>query len=133
MSGPSANAFVLRGGTVTIGGTDYSNEVYKARLVPEVNVQTQRTFDPTGTFTDIDTPVWTLELTGLQSKSASAGLSDYLTDHYGESVTFVLTPRTGGVSASGSFIALPTEFGGTQGETANFELELQVSGQPVRY
>ena len=131
----SANAYVIKNGTVTIGGTNFSNEVFRARLVPDVNIQTQRTFDPTGTAVDVDTPVYTLELTAFQSTSASAsaGLASYLRVNAGSLVTFVLTPKSGSMSASGSFMAIPPAFGGTNGEWASFEGEYPVTGTPSFY
>lgn len=130
----TAHKFLMKDSAFSVGGTDYTNQVWRVRLVPEQNIQTQRTLVPDGTAQDVDSPSYTLELTGFQSPTASAsGLSNYLRENAGESVTFVITPKTGGISASGTFIALAPQFGGTQGEWAALELECPVEGEPTFY
>jgi hypothetical protein len=124
--------FVLKNALVKFASTDFSNQVTKARLVPEVNVQSMRTLVPDGQITDIDSPVWTLELSGVQDYE-TGGLADYLRDNSGSLVTVIVAP----VNTSGkqqwtvSVRCLPVAVGGAQGEWALFDVELPVQGQPT--
>jgi len=125
-----AGAFVLRAPVITIGGTAYANQLVKARLVPETPTQTMRTLVPDGVVQDVDSTVWTLELSGVQDWKNAQGFCDYLNDNNGISVPVVLQPKpgTGEKTASFSIIAHPVEFGGEQGQFATFEAEFGVVG-----
>lgn len=124
--------FVIKNALVKFASTDFSNQCTRARLVPDVNVQTMRTLVPDGQITDIDSPQWTLELSGVQDYE-TGGLADYLRDNSGTLVTVIVAP----VNTSGkqqwtvSVRCLPVEVGGTTGEWATFETELPVQGQPT--
>lgn len=124
--------FVIKNALLSLEGTDFSNQVNKARLVPDVNVQTMRTLVPDGQIVDIDSPVWTLELSGVQDYE-TGGLADFLRDNAGTLQTAILAPR----NASGKqkwtieVMCLPVEIGGTTGEWATFDAEFPCSGQPV--
>lgn len=125
--------FVIKNALLTLEGTDFSNQVSKARLVPEVNVQTMRTLVPDGQIVDIDSAQWTLELTGVQDHE-TGGLADYLTDNAGTLVTAVVAPRNGTGKAKWTIevMCLPVPVGGDQGEWATIDVELPCSGQPVK-
>jgi hypothetical protein len=125
-------AWVMKNALVKFGGTDYDNQVHKARLVPEVNEQTYRTLDPDGTIVDVDEPVWTLELEGIQDWETN-GLADYMRDNAGALVTAIIAPvvGTGKQQATVSVRARHLPFGGTQGEFGTFDITLGVSGQPT--
>ena len=124
--------YVLKNALVKFASTDFSNQCSKARLVPEVNVQTMRTLVPDGQITDIDSPVWTLELSGVQDYE-TGGLADYLRDSSGTLVTVVIAPvnTTGKQQWTVSVRCLPVEVGGEQGSFATFDVELPVQGQPT--
>lgn len=128
----AAGAHVIKNALVTIEGVEYANQVSKARLVPDQPVQTMRTLDPTGTVQDVDTPVWTLELTGLQINVAG-GLAKALRDANGGELDVVLQPKAGTGQATATFtiMALMPEFGGEQGNWATQDLTFPVNGQPV--
>lgn len=130
MTSPVPGAYVVKNSTCTFGAGDYAIQLNKARLVPDTPVQTMRTLVPAGIVQDVDDPVWTLELGGVQDWTIAQGLSRYLFDHHGEEVVVVLTPKSGGVSATATVLAMATEFGGEQGEWATIDLELPVQGQP---
>jgi hypothetical protein len=127
------SGFVLRNPVITIGGTSYTGQLTRARLVPEVNRQTGKTLDPDTVYQDVDEPVWTLQLTGYQGWENGTGIADYLNDNHGLSVAVVLTPRpgTGNTSAAFNVIAQTVDFGGEQGAWTTFEAELGVVNQPV--
>ncbi|MEE3918189.1 hypothetical protein V2I01_04830 [Micromonospora sp. BRA006-A] len=91
-----------------------------------------RTLVPDGVVQDVDSPVWTFEISGLQINVAG-GLARAPRDANGGEVDVVLQPRAGTGQATATFtvLALMPEFGGDQGEWATQELELPVVGQPV--
>jgi hypothetical protein len=127
-----ANYVVYKNASITIDGDEFANAVTRARLVPEVNKQTLRTLVPDGVIVDIDSPVWTFELTGVQIWAAD-GIAKALHDAAGTQVEIVLAPKvgTGNPEATFTVIAEPVPFGGAQGEILTFEQELAVVGQPT--
>lgn len=122
-------AQVYRDALITVDGVDYANQLSKARLVPDQPIQTYRTLVPDGVVQDVDSVVWTFELTGLQINIAG-GLAAYLRTNSGLTVAVVLQPKTGvGLpTASFSAIALMPEFGGEQGAFQTIDMTLPVSG-----
>lgn len=127
-----SNAHVMRDALVTIASVEYANQVTKARLVPDTPVQSVRTLVPDGQVQDVDSTMWTLELSGLQS-TKTGGLAKALNDAAGDEIEVVLQPRTGTGEdkATVTIIAMPVEFGGEQGNFRTFEGEFPVIGQPV--
>lgn len=127
-----ADAHVLRNATVTIDEVEYANQVTKARLVPDTPVQTLRTLVPDGAIQDVDSTVWVLELSGVQSHK-NGGLAKALTDAAGTEIEVVIQPKagTGQDTATVTIVAMPVEFGGEQGAYRTFEAEFPVVGQPV--
>jgi hypothetical protein len=124
-------AYVLKDVSITFAASDYANQCTKARLVPETPTQTLRTLVPDGVVQDTDTPVWTLELSGIQDYVQAQGLARYLTDNAGDQVEIILTPRSGGVAATCDVILKAVAFGGDQGAFTMMEVELPVVGVPV--
>ncbi len=127
-----ADAHVMRNCKITVETTEYANQVSKARLVPDTPVQTQRTLVPDGVVQDVDSTVWTLELSGLQSTKAG-GLAKLFNESVGQQLEVVIQPKlgTGEDTATCTIIAMPVEFGGEQGAFRTFEAEFPVIGQPV--
>jgi hypothetical protein len=127
-----ARAHVIRDAVITIDTVTYNNQVTKIRLVPETPVQTLRTLVPDGVVQDVDTAVWTLELSGIQDMGAG-GLAKALNDAAGTSVDVIVQPKAGSAQdvATFSMVAMAVEFGGEQGAFRLFEGEFPVNGQPV--
>lgn len=125
-------AIVFRDALITVDGTDYANQLRKARLVPEQSIQTYRTLVPDGAVQDIDSAVWTLELEGLQINIAG-GLAFYLRSVNGANIAAVLQQKTGVGNPKATFtaIAMMVEFGGEQGAFLTKTLTLPVIGAPV--
>jgi hypothetical protein len=128
-----AGAYVYRDASVTIDGTEYAAQITKALLVPETPVQTTRTLVPDGTIVDVDSAVWTFELSAVQSiaVTGTGGLSDKLNNSEpGELLDVVLTPKvgTGLKKATFTVLAMPVAFGGEQGNLLTFDVVLPVSG-----
>lgn len=126
-------ATVYRDALITVDGTDYANQLTKARLVPEQSIQTMRTLVPDGVVQDVDSPVWTWELSGLQINIAG-GLAAYLRGlAIGAQIAVVLQPKTGVGLPKATFtaVALQVPFGGDQGALLPIELTLPVLGAPV--
>jgi hypothetical protein len=127
-----AGAFVMRDALITFDDTEYQAQVTKARLVPDQNIQTMRTLVPDGVITDVDSAMWTLELSGVQDWE-TGGLAAYLHSEAGNIVTVTLAPRnaTGKKMATFDVRVVEPPFGGDQGAFAIVEMEMPVQGQPV--
>lgn len=129
-------AAVYKNASITVNATEYANQLTTARLVPEANTQAQRTLVPDGTVVDVDSAIWTFELSGLQSiaVTGTSGLTDLLNAaEPGEQLDVVLQPKvgTGLRTATFTILALPVAFGGEQGAWLTFEGVFPVVGQPV--
>lgn len=129
-----ARAHVMRNATITIDSVQYANQLTKARLVPDVPIQTMRTLVPDGVLQDVDTAVWTLELSGVQDRGAG-GLGAALDAAYavGADIVAVIQPKIGSGQdvATVNFKPMPIEFGAEQGNFRTFEASFPVVGQPV--
>lgn len=126
-----AGAYILKDISCTWGGGDYANQLQKARLVPETPTQTLRTLVPDGVVQDVDNPAWMFEMGGIQDWTDAQGLARYLHDHHGEEVEVILTPKSGGVTATFTVLAMSVPFGGEQGQWVLIDITLPVQGQPV--
>lgn len=126
------NAFVIRNALVKFGGTDFTNQVNKARLVPDTPVQTMRTLVPDGLVTDVDSTQWQLELSGVQDWE-TGGLAAYLNTNNGALVTVIIAPVAGSGKrqATCSVRVFPVEFGGEQGNWSTFDVTFPVQGIPA--
>jgi hypothetical protein len=132
MAAPTG-VYVLRNSVVTIDEVEYANQATVARLVPDTPIQTLRTLVPDGVIQDVDTPVWTFEVTFVQ-KNNTGGLAKALRAlAIGEQVEVVLTPHdlVGEDSATFTIVSLRPPFGGQQGQYPTAELVFPVVGQPV--
>lgn len=126
-------AYVIKNALVTVDSVEYANQARIARLVPEQPTQVYRTMVPDGTVTDVDSPAWTFELTGLQVNK-TGGLAKALRAlAVGEQVAVTLAPRdlVGDDQADFTIVAMMPQFGGEQGSYAEIELVFGVVGQPV--
>lgn len=128
MPAPSG-AYVFRDALITVDTVEYTNQISKARLVPDQPIQTYRTLVPDGVVQDVDSVVWSLELTGLQINVAG-GLAAYLRTNSGLTLSWVVQPRTGVGQAKATFsaIAIMPEFGGEQGAYQVIDMTLPVIG-----
>lgn len=132
MAAPTG-AHVYRDAVLTIDEVEYANQVRVARLVNETPTQTYRTLVPDGVVQDVDSPVWSLELTGLQINT-STGLARALrAAGNGAIVDVVLAPHdaTGEDQAAFQVVVKLPPFGGEQGAYGTMELVLPVVGQPT--
>ena len=130
---PPTGAHVYRNALVTVATVEYANQVRIARLVPDTPIQSYRTLVPDGAVQDVDSPLWTLELTGLQI-NRTGGLARALrTATLGSTLAVVLAPHDadGEDSAAFNVLAIPVPFGGEQGAFGTMEIVLPVLGQPV--
>jgi len=123
---------VMRDALVTINAIEYANQVKKARLVPDQNVQTYKTLVPDGVVQDVDQAAWTFELEGLQINS-TGGLAKALRTAAGTVVTCIIQPKTGTGQDLATFSALIMDipFGGEQGEFNVIDVSFPVNGKPV--
>lgn len=127
-----AGAFVIKDALVKFGATDFTNQCTKARLVPDTPIQTLRTLVPDGQITDVDSAIWTLELTGVQDWE-TGGLATYLNANAGSLVTVIIAPAklTGKKQATVSVRIVSVPFGGDQGAFPTIDVTLPVQGQPT--
>lgn len=126
-------AFVYKDATLTVEGTAYANQATKARLVPDTPIQSVRTLVPDGQVQDVDSPLWTFELAGLQI-NVTGGLAKALRDASpGDELEIVLLPQAGSSMPQATFtaLAIPVPFGDEQGKFATIDTVLPVIGQPV--
>jgi hypothetical protein len=126
-------AMVYRDALITVDGTDYANQLRKARLVPDQPIQTYRTLVPDGAVQDSDSEVWVFEIEGLQINIAG-GLAVYLRGLAGGTqIACVLQPKTGVGLPKATFtaVAMKPEFGGEQGTFLTKTLSLPVVGTPT--
>lgn len=126
-------AYVMRNAVVTIDAVAYANQCATAQLVPDVPTQTYRTLVPDGVVQDVDSPVWTFKLKGLQI-NISGGLAKALRDAtVGDILDVTLAPKnsTGEGQATFQIVAKPVVFGGDQGAFAEIDDEFAVLGQPT--
>jgi hypothetical protein len=128
---PPTGAFVMRNSLVTIDTVEYANQSSTARLTPEAETATWKGLVPDAIVQDVDSAVWTFNLSAIQDYTTAVGLARYLTVNHGQQIDVTLEPKAGGVSAAFTAIAVATEFGGEQGSFATIEVELPVIGQPV--
>ncbi|SCF06557.1 hypothetical protein [Micromonospora mirobrigensis] len=128
----ATGAHVFRNAIVTVEAVQYANQVTKARLVPDTPIQTVRTLVPDGVVQDVDSTVWTFEMSGLQI-NGTGGLAKALRDAAGTEVdvTLQLKAGTGQPTATFTIIALAPEFGGEQGSYLTQEMTFPVVGAPV--
>lgn len=127
-----ARAMVFRSPTVTIDSVAYTNQVSKARLVPDTPTQMMRTFG--GVDKDRDVPSWTLELAGHQDRG-TGGLAKAIDDAVaaGENLEIVIQAKAGAGQdvATCTFVPVPVEFGGESGEWKLFDTTFEVIDQPA--
>ncbi len=128
-----AGVYVVRDALVTIDDVEYANQCTVARLVPDVPIQSLRTLVPDDVVQDVDSAVWTLEITAVQ-KNNTGGLAKVLRSTApGSQLEVVLAPKdlTGEDKATFTILALPVPFGGEQGSFPTFESVFPVIGAPV--
>jgi hypothetical protein len=128
---PPVGGYVIKDTVFEVDGTDYANQCDKIRFVPDTPTQTKRTLVPDGVIQDVDSPVWTLEIAGIQDHVAGQGLAAYLNANAGNTLTVVYTPKPGGPTVTAEVLAKSVPFGGDQGAWAVVDVELPVNGQPV--
>lgn len=127
-----AGTHVMRDATITVDTIQFANSITKARLVPDNPIQQLRTLVPDGIVTDVDSAVWTLELSGVQVHGVG-GLAKALNDAAGTEVSVVLQPKVGSGQDVATFtmMAMNIEFGGEQGAFRLFEATFPVIGAPI--
>lgn len=127
-----ARSMVYRNPTVTIDEVAYTNQTWKARLVPDTPVETRRTFG--GVDKDRDSTSWVLELAGHQDRGA-AGLAAALdaAATAGDPIEIVIQakPGTGQDTATCNIVPVPVEFGGEKGDWKQFDATFEVIDQPT--
>lgn len=125
-------AHVMKASVFKVEDVDYANQVTSVLFTPDTPIQQLRTLSPTGTVTDVDSAVWTLELEGVQD-FGTGSLGKALRDAAGTIVEVEFQPVTGTGQDKivAQVVATDIPFGGTQGEFRTFSITLPVEGTPV--
>jgi len=125
--------YVLRDASITVETVAYPNQLTVARLVPDTPMQQLRTLVPDGAIVDVDSAVWTLELTIVQKNNTGGLVKVLRAATPGAELDVVLTPKnlTGEDVATFVILAMPAPFGGEQGAFPTAEMVFPVKGQPV--
>ena len=129
-----ARAHVMKHSVFEVDSVDYANQVNKVRLVPETSTQTLRTLVPDGSITDTDSPVWTVELSGIQDfGTGSLGAALRTAANAGTDLDVEFQPKDGTGQDKATFTLRPTNipFGGYAGSFRTFDQTFPVVGQPV--
>src|SRR5690606_23803825 len=129
---PASNAFIMRSSIAEFDTTDYAEELSRAELVPDTQVEQLKLLKG-NTVSDVDNPSWTFAISGIQDWTVTQGLCDFLNANHGEKVEVTFQPRlgTGERTANFGVVATSPNFGGEQGSWATFELELPVDGEII--
>ncbi len=126
----------MRNVDLILGGDDGENfkcQLRSVKLSPNVNITRIKTLCPTGQYSNVDDPEWSLELGYLYGVSDTAGeaLADYLLTHMGEQVPFEFRPIAGQAGYEGVVTVVPGPIGGDQGSFSEQSVTLPVEGQPA--
>lgn len=126
---------VLVFGSDETGGTAFQCQARSVTLNPDVNIQRTKTLCPTGQFSDVDTPEWTLEVGYLYGTSdvpaTEPAFADFLLENQGVKMNVFFRPVAGGAGYQVSATLLPGGIGGEQGSFSEQSVSLPVDGQPA--
>jgi hypothetical protein len=125
---------VIRNAVVEIDTVEYANQVTVVRLTPETAIQQMPTMSPTGTVSDVGTPIWTCEMEGIEDNgTGSLGAALRTAANNGDTVELVFQPQagTGQDVATATLVAMQIPFGGETGEFRTFSMTFPVEGSPV--
>lgn len=127
-----ARAMVFRNPIVTIDSVVYTDQVSKARFVPDTPTQTMRTFG--GVDKDRDSTSWTLELAGHQDRGTgglAAALDAAAAADEPIEIEVQAKPGAGQDVATAMIIPVPVEFGGEAGAWKLFDATFEVVDSPT--
>lgn len=117
---------------VTIGGTAFEAEVSSVKLTPTTSSSTWKGLKAGSSFTKSGQATWVVGLNFAQDHEAATSLSNYLFDHEGEQLPYVIEPIDGGTGFSGTLIAQAGEIGGDVDAFGAASVTLPVQGKPTR-
>lgn len=117
-------------------GTNFKCQLRSVTLTPDVNVERIKTLCPTGQYSNVDDPEWSLELGylyGVDDTTPAEALANYLLVNAGDKVEFFFAPIAGGAGYSGNVTLVPGPLGGEQGSFSEQSVSLPVDGQPLEW
>jgi hypothetical protein len=129
-----ARAHVIKYAVFEVETVEYNAQVTKVRLVPDTPTQTLRVMEPASSVVDADSPVWTLELAGIQDFGVgSLGAALRTAADAGTDLDVEFQPKTGVGQDRAVFSIRPVNipFGGDQGAFRTFDVTVPVVGTPV--
>lgn len=116
-------------------GTNFKCQIRAITLTPSVDIQRIKTACPTGQFSNVDEPEWSLDvgyLYGKDATEAEKALGEYLRAKSGEKVDFLVRFKATDTSGySGVVTVVPGAIGGSYGQFSEQSVSLPVDGQPV--
>lgn len=117
----------------TVTGIDYKCQLRSVALTPDTNVTRIKTLCPTGQYSAVDDPEWSLDLGYLYGISATPdeSLADFLLANVAQLVDFEFRPVADGAGYTGKVTIVPGPIGGEQGSFSEQSVSLPVEGQPV--
>lgn len=125
------NDLVLRLGDATTGD-EFQKAITSAILTPSSSNVTFQGGTPDAAFTFPGPVSWTLNLTYAQDVDTAGSLSQYLWEHQGEEIEFMLKPKaTGTTEWAGTVIIAPGAAGGAVAAVATATVALGVQGAPT--
>lgn len=124
------NNLVLRLGDAATGD-EFQKAITSAILTPASSNVTFQGGTPDAAFTFPGPTSWTLDLTYAQDVDTVGSLSQYLWEHQGEEVEFMLKPKASGATTwEGSTIIAPGAAGAAVAAVATSSVSLGVQGAP---
>ena len=133
MSVITPQPIVLKNVSAIIGGAsgdDYAAFFTSVALTPTSNTVSITGMKPDAIYQDSSPATWVADITYMQDWSET-GLSRYLFENEGESVTIALSPVSGGPTFTVTATIVTGAVGGSVGEFATATVSLPLSGKPV--
>lgn len=117
-------------------GTNFKCQMRSVVLTPNVDIQRIKTACPTGQFSNVDDPEWSLDLGylyGQDATTAEAALGEYLRAHAGEKVDFLARFDAADATSgyTGEVTVIPGAIGGAYGAFSEQSVSLPIEGQPL--
>jgi len=121
----------LSNSIATIGTDNYEAAINSATFTPSTSTVTFKGLKPGSVFTRQTAATWVCELQFVQDWETVGSLSNYLHEHEGESVQFVLVPEADGPTVTATIIITPGAIGGAVDTFGVATVSLGVDGKPV--
>lgn len=124
--------FILTDVDLTLGGNDYAASVSQVEIAPNGGQLVSWKGLKKGSVFNFPTePTWQLNLGFAQDFETAQSLSNYLFQHYGDTVPGTFAPKSGGGHWTFDAILVPGSIGGQGDAVATASVTLGLAGKPV--